>query len=181
MKWAQWDKTQSRDLLGLFICVHIALCTIVAHNIAQNRPDNFPPYPPDNHHCSDDVYLREGGGEYCHRAPATTFNSSKKWIQYIKWCANNFHTWYTHGQCNLHLTMYTPYSIHTILPVLQGNCRQQTLPAGFIPHAACHQPVAVPHIIITNKVKQCRTPRQIQWKFMSTCFSTTLSYILPTP
>jgi len=41
--------------------VCIALCTIVAHNIAQNRPDNFPPYPPDNHHNSDDVYLREGG------------------------------------------------------------------------------------------------------------------------
>ena len=39
----------------------IALCTIVAHNIAQNRHDNFPSYPPDNHHCSDDVYLREGG------------------------------------------------------------------------------------------------------------------------
>jgi len=39
-----------------------SLCTIVAHNIAQNRPDNFPSYPPDNHHCSDDVYLREGGG-----------------------------------------------------------------------------------------------------------------------
>ena len=39
----------------------IALCTIVAHNIAQNTPDNFPSYPPDNHHCSDDVYLREGG------------------------------------------------------------------------------------------------------------------------
>jgi len=34
---------------------------IVAHNIAQNRPDSFPPYPPDNHHISDDVYLREGG------------------------------------------------------------------------------------------------------------------------
>ena len=61
VKWAQWDKTQSRELLGLFICVCIALCTIVAHNIAQNIPDNFPPYPPDNHHCSDDVYLREGG------------------------------------------------------------------------------------------------------------------------
>ena len=45
--------------VSLFICVRIALCTIVAHNIAQNRPDNFPPYPPDNHHCSDDVYLRE--------------------------------------------------------------------------------------------------------------------------
>jgi len=47
--------------VSLFICVCIALCTIVAHNIAQNRPDSFPPYPPDNHHCSDDVYLREGG------------------------------------------------------------------------------------------------------------------------
>ena len=38
-----------------------ALCTIAAHNIAQNRPDSFPSYPPDNHHCSDDVYLREWG------------------------------------------------------------------------------------------------------------------------
>ena len=47
--------------VSLFICVCIALCTIVAHNIAQNRSDTFPPYPPDNHHCSDDVYLREGG------------------------------------------------------------------------------------------------------------------------
>jgi len=47
--------------VSLFICVCIALSTIVAHNIAQNRPDSFPPYPPDNHHCSDDVYLREGG------------------------------------------------------------------------------------------------------------------------
>jgi len=44
--------------------VCIELCTIVAHNIAQNRPDSFPPYPPDNHHCSDDVYLREEGGHY---------------------------------------------------------------------------------------------------------------------
>jgi len=49
--------------VSLFICVCIALCTIVAHNIAQNRPDSFPPYPPDNHHCSDDVYLREGGSQ----------------------------------------------------------------------------------------------------------------------
>jgi len=47
--------------VSLFICVCITLCTIVAHNIAQNRPDSFPTYPPDNHHCSDDVYLREGG------------------------------------------------------------------------------------------------------------------------
>jgi len=64
VKWAQWDKTQSRELLGLFICVCIALCTIVAHNIAQNRPDSFPPYPPDDHHISDDVYLRVGGHQW---------------------------------------------------------------------------------------------------------------------
>ena len=38
----------------------IALCTIVAQNTAQNRPDNFLFHPPDNHHCSGDVYLREG-------------------------------------------------------------------------------------------------------------------------
>jgi len=54
------DKTQSRELF-LFICVCIALCTIVVHNTAQNRADNFPSYPPNNHHCSDDVYLREVG------------------------------------------------------------------------------------------------------------------------
>jgi len=47
--------------VSLFMCVCIALCTIVAHNIAQKRPDNFPSYPPGNHHCSDDVYLRERG------------------------------------------------------------------------------------------------------------------------
>jgi len=35
------------------------MCTIVVHNIAQSRPYNFPSDPPDNHHCSDDVYLRE--------------------------------------------------------------------------------------------------------------------------
>jgi len=37
VKWAQWNKNQSSELLGLFICVCFALCTIVAHNIAQNR------------------------------------------------------------------------------------------------------------------------------------------------
>jgi len=52
--------------------VCIALCTIVAHNIAQNRPDSFPPYPPDNHHCSDDVYLREGHQTYTARKPQKT-------------------------------------------------------------------------------------------------------------
>jgi len=62
----QWDKTQSRELLGLFICVCIALCTIVAHNIAQNKHDSFPSYPLDNHHSSDDVYLRKGGLRWAH-------------------------------------------------------------------------------------------------------------------
>jgi len=61
VKWAQWDKTQSRELLVLFICVCSSLCTIVAHDTAQNRPNNFPSCPPDNHHCSDDFYLRERG------------------------------------------------------------------------------------------------------------------------
>ena len=49
VKWAQWDKTHSREMLGPFICVCIALCTTVVHNIARNRPDNFPSYPPNNH------------------------------------------------------------------------------------------------------------------------------------
>jgi len=66
VKWVKRDKTQSRELLGLFICMCIALCTIVKHNIAQNRPDNFPSYPPDNQHCSDnhhssdDIYWGRG-------------------------------------------------------------------------------------------------------------------------
>jgi len=64
-------QNQFRELLGLFIYVCIALYTIVAHNIAQNRPDNFPPYPSDNHHISDDVYLREGG----HICPSVLFSS----------------------------------------------------------------------------------------------------------
>jgi len=38
-----------------------ALCTIAAHNTAENRPHNLPSYPADNYHCSDDVSLREGG------------------------------------------------------------------------------------------------------------------------
>jgi len=39
VKWAQWDKNPIQRTVSLFICVCIALCTIVAHNIAQNRPD----------------------------------------------------------------------------------------------------------------------------------------------
>ena len=50
---------QSRELLGLLICVCSSLCTTGAHNTAQNRPGNFHSCPPDNHHCSNDIYLRE--------------------------------------------------------------------------------------------------------------------------
>jgi len=32
----------NKQLLGLFKCVCIALCTIVTHKTAQYRPDNFP-------------------------------------------------------------------------------------------------------------------------------------------
>jgi len=49
-------------LLGLFNSVCIALCTSVAHNTAQNRPNNFPSYPLYDHPCSNDLYLRD-----CHR------------------------------------------------------------------------------------------------------------------
>jgi len=62
VKWAQSDKNPiQRTVRSVHMCVCIALCTIVVHNNAQNRPDSVPPYPPDNHHCSNDVYLREGG------------------------------------------------------------------------------------------------------------------------
>jgi len=54
----------NKKLLGLFICVCIVLSTSVAHNTAQNKSDNLLSYPSDNHHCSDDVYLREGGQKW---------------------------------------------------------------------------------------------------------------------
>jgi len=44
--------------------VCISLCTIVAHNTAQNSCDNLPSYPADNRHCSDAVYRAGGGGKY---------------------------------------------------------------------------------------------------------------------
>jgi len=85
VKWTQWDKTQSRELLGLFICVCIALCTIVAYNTAQNRPDNFPSYPLDNHRWSDDVYLRKKGAGFRSFYNSTRESSgSQHWPQHSK-------------------------------------------------------------------------------------------------
>jgi len=40
--------------------LHCAVCTIVAHNTAWNRPNNFPSYLPDIHNCSDDVFWGKG-------------------------------------------------------------------------------------------------------------------------
>ena len=80
--------------VSLFICVCIALCTIVAHNIAQNRPDSFPLYPPDNHHCSDDVYLREGGKHNRsrqserHKTQSKIENRQVVVALYNVWCGN---------------------------------------------------------------------------------------------
>jgi len=42
------------------MCARVSLCSTVAHNTAQNSSDNFPSYPPDNHHTWDG---REGGGQ----------------------------------------------------------------------------------------------------------------------
>ena len=50
--------TQLQELLT---CVCVSLFTKVIHNTTQNSSDNCPSYPPDTHHCSDDVYW--SGGE----------------------------------------------------------------------------------------------------------------------
>jgi len=80
VKWAECDKTQCRELLGMFMCVCTALCTIVAHSIAQKRRDNFPSCLPDNYHCSDDVYLREGGW----RSSKTDYSGYSKTDQQLR-------------------------------------------------------------------------------------------------
>jgi len=43
------------------MCVCALHCAQLLHTILHKTPDNFPSYSPDNHHCSDDVYLRKGG------------------------------------------------------------------------------------------------------------------------
>jgi len=54
-------------------------CAQLLHTITQNRPDNFPSSPPDNHHCSDDVYLRErGGGDVVHKTGSTIHSCQRR-------------------------------------------------------------------------------------------------------
>jgi len=55
-------KTKPRATLIFKNCT--CVCIIVQNcrtNTAQNSSNNFPSYPPVTHHCSDDVYWREGG------------------------------------------------------------------------------------------------------------------------
>jgi len=102
VKWAQWDKTQSRELLGLFICVCTTLCAIVVHNTAQNRPDNFPSYPLD--HCSGDVNLREEGDRwrkvnlkigYVGLPSVVNINARyANWLQKRQLCQNSYKYFY---------------------------------------------------------------------------------------
>ena len=51
--------------VSLFICVCTVQFTVynccTQYCTERSLPDNFPSCPPDNHHCSDDVYLRERG------------------------------------------------------------------------------------------------------------------------
>jgi len=42
--------------------VCVSLHTTVIHNTAQNSSDNFPSYPTDNHHSSDNDYWKAEGG-----------------------------------------------------------------------------------------------------------------------
>jgi len=55
----------------------VTLYTIVVHNIALNRPDNFPSYPPDNHHCSDDR-VNESGSPIFRGSEAATIKLHTK-------------------------------------------------------------------------------------------------------
>ena len=43
------------------MCVRITADVVC--NTAQNSSDNLPSYPPDNHHCSDIVYMDGSGDE----------------------------------------------------------------------------------------------------------------------
>ena len=78
--------------VSLFICVCIALCTIVAHNIAQNRPDNFPSYPPDNHKSQQKLVI-----SYSQGTESTTKNQPGiDWVHALAdilhsalWCHSN--------------------------------------------------------------------------------------------
>jgi len=63
-------KTKSKPTIIFKNCSHacVSLHTTVIHNMAQNSSDNFPSYPTDNQHSSDNVYLKAEGSSVliCH-------------------------------------------------------------------------------------------------------------------
>jgi len=127
--------------VSLFICVCITLCRIVAHNIAQNRPDSFPPYPPDNHHGSDDVYLREGGTRFgwplqvtvrpmpLHRWPVCLSCLSICIVGVLR----------PNGWMDQDATWYGDIVLHGELALPRKGARQ---PPHFLAHVYCDQVVA---------------------------------------
>jgi len=82
--------------VSLFICVCIALCTIVADNIAQNKPDSFPPRPPDNHQSSFDtdgwVAARTSGPQKTRSTNPHQFSSRRRRTREGTRCDSQF-TW----------------------------------------------------------------------------------------
>ena len=104
-----------RTVRSVHTCVQFTVYTIVAHNAAQNRPDNFPSYPPDKHHCSM-MSICGKGGETEETKPNTikTNNRGPKWQKYTK--------------ANLHLNSepkltvkFTNFS-HMCVRIITHNC-----------------------------------------------------------
>ena len=62
-KHSEMGPVRQNQSWELIVCSYVCAshCAQLLHTILHRRPDSFPPYPPDNHHYSDDVYLREGG------------------------------------------------------------------------------------------------------------------------
>jgi len=63
-KHSEMGTVRQNPIRELLVCSYVCAshCAQLLHTILH-RTDliDFPPYPPDNHHYSDDVYLREGG------------------------------------------------------------------------------------------------------------------------
>ena len=106
--------------VSLFICVCIALCTTVAHNSVQNRPDSFPSYPPDNrpswalnllygvlysNACMKQRFMTSTTCEndWCKLALTLTRTSSMR--DHLRSCvhADGGHFEHTHSDMNVHL------------------------------------------------------------------------------
>ena len=66
--------------------VWVSLCT---HNTRQNSSDNFPSYPPDNHHSSDGIYCRWGAfadkQRKCLRSRDDVYQSKRVVIYRTNW------------------------------------------------------------------------------------------------